>query len=34
MRMTASDTLEILGMPPADGAAVVVSLMKMVTVSF
>ena len=34
MRMTASDTLEILGVPPVDGAAVVVSLMKKVPVSF
>jgi hypothetical protein len=30
--MTASDTLEILGVPPVDGAAVVVSLMKNGTV--
>jgi hypothetical protein len=28
MRITASDTLEILGVPPVDGAAIVVSLMK------
>jgi hypothetical protein len=28
MRMIASDTLDILGVPPVDGAAMVVSLMK------